>query len=489
MSATQKNRLRSIDTALGADALLIRDFSMTEQMGRLFQIEVGLLSTNEAVDFNAIVGTKATVELELPDGTQRYFNGFVSRFVQAERQQNYAHYRATLVPWTWFLTRASDCRIFQNKSVTDIIEEVFKGNEFKDYKLQVTRTYSPLEYCVQYRETDFNFVSRLMEREGIYYFFQHEDGNHTMVLTDSSSKHEAYASYGTINYKPRTHQGAEPTESVTDWVIAKEVQPGGYGLTDFNFKTPNAPITVNDSVTRQHPQSSHEMFDYPGEFDVRNDGETYAKVRIQELQTQYEVLHGQATSRGICTGSKFKLKAHPRDDQDRDYVVTGASYQASVSAYEAGKEKGAEFFSCTFTAIPAAAQYRPARTTPKPLIQGPQTAMVVGQSGQEVDTDEYGRVKLQFPWDRHGNSDQNSSCFVRVSQLWAGKGWGAINIPRIGQEVHCGVPGGRPRPSDHHRARVQRDCDSALPVAGQQDAVHHHVELKPGRAGIQRVPF
>jgi type VI secretion system secreted protein VgrG len=436
MPATQQHRLLSIETALGADALMIKDFSMTEELGRLFQIEVELASENASVDFNQVVGTQATVELELPDGSQRYFNGYISRFSQGERQRNYSSYRATLVPWLWLLTRTSDCRIFQKKTVPDILEEVFKGHGFNDFKPQLTGTYSQREYCVQYRETDFNFVSRLMEEEGIYYFFQHKDGGHTMVLTDSASKHEPFGSYSTINYKPRTHEKAEPTESITDWVIQKEVQPGAYVLADFNFTTPTAPIVVNDTVTRQHAQSSFEMFDYPGEYGVRGDGEGYAKLRIQEWQAQHELLRGQATCRGVSTGCKFTMKGHPRDDQNRDYVVTGASYHASVGGYEtAAKGQGEEFFSCSFTAMPATEQFRPARVTPRPVIQGPQTAMVVGQSGQEVDTDEYGRVKVQFPWDRHGTSDQNSSCWIRVSQLWAGKGWGGMNIPRIKQEV------------------------------------------------------
>lgn len=436
MPATQEHRFLAIGTALGDDALMVTNFVVTEQMGRLFQMEAELVSTDPAVDFDTMVGSNATVRLEMPDGKTRYFNGFVSRFVQTEQQRSFARYRATLVPWLWFLTRTADCRIFQKKKVSDIIEEVFKGHGFKDYKLQLDGTYTEWEYCVQYRETDFNFVSRLMEQEGIYYFFQHEDGKHTLVLADSASAHVPFEDYATLTYRPRTHQGEEMKETVTDWLIEKEVQPGVYALADFDFKAPSAPIVVNDNITRQHPAASFEMFDYPGEFDKRDDGEAYAKVRIQELQAQHEILRGQATVRGICSGSKFTLEGHPRDDQNRDYVVTGVSCHVSVSGYESGGQgKAEEFFTCSFTAMPASEAFRSARLTPKPLIQGPQTAMVVGKSGEEVDTDEFGRVKVQFHWDRYGKVDENSSCWVRVSHPTAGKAWGAINLPRIGQEV------------------------------------------------------
>lgn len=436
MPATQQNRFLAIGTALGDDALLIQSISITEQLGRLFQMEVELLSQDDAVDFDKMVGTNATVRLELPGGKTRYFNGFVSRFVQCEQERNYAHYRATLVPWVWFLTRNADCRIFQKKKVPDIIEEVFKAHGFKDYKLQLSGTYPEWEYCVQYRETDFNFISRLMEQEGIYYFFKHEDGVHTLILADSASAHEVTEDYDTIVYQSEGHGGQETTESVTDWVIEKEVQPGVYALGDFNFKTPAAPIVVNDNISRQHAASAFEIFDYPGEFDKRDEGEAYAKLRIQELHAQHEILRGQATARGICTGAKFTLKGHSRSDQNREYLITGVSCHISVSDYESTeKGEGEEFFTCSFTARPANEPFRSQRTTPKPVVHGPQTAIVVGKKGEEIDTDEFGRVKVQFHWDRYGKVDENSSCWVRVSQPTAGKGWGAISLPRIGQEV------------------------------------------------------
>lgn len=435
MPVIQKSRLLAIGTALTGDKLFLERFSLTEQMGRLFQIELELGSENPAIKFDDVVGTNATIHLELPDKKTRYFNGFISRFVQTEQQRNYAHYRAILVPWLWFLTRTADCRIFQKKKVPDIIEEVFKAQGFNDFKPSLSGTYDEWEYCVQYRETDFNFVSRLMEQEGIYYYFQHENGKHTLVLADSASAHSPFENYNEINYRPRI-QGEQTEESISDWIIEQEVQAGAYVVGDFNFTTPGSPILGSANISRQHASSGFEMFDYPGEFEKRAEGNAYAKIRIQELQSQHELLRGQATSRGIATGSKFSLKGHPRDEQNRDYIVISASYNAGTSEFESGSAAaGKEFYNCSFTARPASEPFRPARLTPKPIIQGPQTAIVCGKKGEEIDTDEFGRIKVQFHWDRYGKADENSSCWVRVSQAVAGKGWGSINLPRIGQEV------------------------------------------------------
>ena len=270
MPATQKSRMLAIGTVLGEDVLLIKTFTMTEHLGRLFQMEAELRSDNREIKFEDIVGTAATVRLELPDGKgTRYFNGHISRFVQIEHRGSYAVYEATLVPWVWFLTRTADCRIFQNKKVPDIIEDVFKGHGFSDYKLKLTGTYRDWEYCVQYRETDFNFISRLMEQEGIYYYFEHADGVHKLVLADSPSAHEAFEGYDTMVYRPPTTEREEHAETITEWVIEKEIQPGQYVLNDFNFTTPKTSLLANANISRQHQAADFEVYDYPGEYEQR----------------------------------------------------------------------------------------------------------------------------------------------------------------------------------------------------------------------------
>ena len=435
MSLTQKNRMIAMGTALGADVVGLRTVSVQEQLSRLFQIEAELSSEDGNIDFDKVIGTNATIRLQVADKATRYFNGFVSRFVQVANEGGYAHYRATLVPWLWFLTRTADSRIFQNKKVPDIIEQVFTGHGFHDYKLSLSGTYEPREYCVQYRETDFNFVSRLMEQEGIYYFFQHENGKHTLVLADSISAHGRFTGYGEVTFQ-ELQKGAAEREVITDWVVEMEVQPGAYTLNDFDFEKPKASLLAVANVTRQHAASSFEMYDYPGEYVKSGDGDRLAQARLDELQAQHEILRGQASARGLVPGCIFKLKGHPNQKQIREYLVTGVSLHADAGEFSSeSKPSPDEFFTCSFTAIAKDQQFRPPRLTPKPIVQGPQTAFVVGPSGEEIHTDKYGRVKVQFHWDRYGKADENSSCWIRVSTASAGKGWGAVSLPRIGQEV------------------------------------------------------
>lgn len=438
-TATQKNRTLSISTQLGPDKLLMRSISVTEHLNQLFQIELELDSTDGAIKFEDIVGTPATVSITLPNNSTRYFNGIVSRFSQ-DLQGTVPRYRATLSPWLWLLTRTSDCRIFQNMTIPAIVEQIFKDQGFNDYKLKLSATYTTLEFCVQYRESAFNFVSRLMEQAGICYFFQHTNGKHTLILTDSTSSHDTFTGYDSFNYQATGKPVAGNAEVVTEWIIEKELQSSTYLLNDFNFQTPKASLLVNNDATRSHQHADLKVYDYPGGYTTSDAGTPLAKIRIQELQSQYEILRGACTVRGVAVGSKFSLKNHPRSDQARSYLIIGMSSQETAQAYASGGSGGGGSFSCSFIAMPIATaaplvQFRPPRVTPKPVIRGPQTAIVVGSSGNEIETDAYGRVRLHFHWDRYDQKDQNSSCFVRVAQVWAGKQWGSIFIPRINQEV------------------------------------------------------
>ncbi len=435
-SPTQSNQTLAINTPLGDDKVLIVSAAITEQMGRLFEMEVELASDDPNLDFSKVVGGNATIRLEIADKQTRYFNGYISRFVQTDANGVGSSYRATLVPWLWFLTRTSDCRIFQQKSVPDIIKQVFKDQGFSDVKDSLTETYKPWDYCVQYRETDFNFVSRLMEHEGIYYFFEHENGKHTLVLADASSAHKTYTGYDNVPF--RNARGSTTLEGLASFTLEQEVQPGTYAINDFNFETPKSSLLAQSNIPTQSAQSTFQIYDYPGDYSDQSAGSEYAKIRIEELHTQYEIVHGAGNPRGLATGYTFSLTGFPRRDQNRKYLVTSASYALTAQKYSAqGTSAGEnELFACSFTGIDATKPFRAARITPKPLIQGPQTAIVVGASGDEICTDKYGRIKVQFHWDRYGKADENSSCWVRISQAaWAGKKWGAMYIPRVGQEV------------------------------------------------------
>jgi type VI secretion system secreted protein VgrG len=445
---SQALRQIAVSTPLGEDVLLVRRCSIREEISRLFRIELNLISRKRDINFDEIIGKSVTIRLELADQT-RYFNGFVSRFVQTRTERSYSVYRATVVPWLWFLTRTSDCRIFQQSmpeppdamTVPGIVKKVFKDFGFENFVSDdgLSESYREWEFCVQYRETAFNFVSRLMEQEGIAYYFKHEDGKHTLALTDSINAHTPYENYDTVPYHPH-EQGAQDKEAVTAWVMEKELQPGVFAHNDFDFENPrqaaqNALVTQS-SVSRAHEKSDFEIYDYPGEFVQHGDGESLAKLRIQELQTRHEILEGKATALGLCAGCTFKLEDHPRGDQNREYLITSTSYEIDAGEFETSRgPSGKQNWSCDFTAIPSEQPFRPARFTPKPLIQGVQTAIVTGPDGEEIHTDAFGRVTVKFHWDRHGEANENSSCWVRVSQVWAGKEWGGIHIPRIGQEV------------------------------------------------------
>ena len=437
MAFSQRHRHLTIQTVLG-DSLAVASFTYNEQLGRLFSGEVDLLSESADVDFDKLVGTPVTVGVEDSDGKTRYFSGIASRFVHTGWSGRYASYRLTMVPTMWLLSRTSDCRIFQNQTIPQILKTVLAqyGVAGEDMEFKLQGTYAPWEYCVQYRETALNFVSRLMEHEGIYYYFTHTNGAHKLIIVDSLTAHKPCPGAETIYYEGR-NKGGVKKGYVTDWIMQRELQPGSYALKDYDFLKPRLKLQGADSDPGKHKRADYEMFDFPGEFDENGDGKRYARVRIQELSCQESIARGSTNAIGITTGGKFKLSDYARKDQNADHLVTSISVQAANDSFEgeAGSGEG-DHFSCSFSAIPATKQFRTPRLTPKPIVQGPQTAMVTGPSGEEIHTDKYGRIKILFHWDRYGKADDTSSCWVRVSQAaWAGKKWGSIYIPRVGQEV------------------------------------------------------
>jgi type VI secretion system secreted protein VgrG len=436
MAYTQENRLIAIDTPLGKNTLLLQGFSGHEGISRLFSFHLDLLSLKDSISFTDIVGQNVTIEIRLADNSLRYLNGFVSRFAQSGSEERFTHYQMEVVPWLWFLTRNADCRIFQNKTIPDIIQQVFTDRGFQNFKNSLTGSYDPREYCVQYRETDFNFVSRLMEQYGIFYFFQHENGKHTLVLADSPGAYQLCAGQPSVRYE-LVAGGLDAEDAVTAWQMEQELRTGKYSLTDYNFETPSTSLLSGEpTVAKVGKNSDYEIYDYPGEYLKHSQGDALTKIRMQEEEAGHLVVSGSSVCRAFTPGYKFDLKEHYRADMNDSYVLTEVQHVASVgSSYTSAEGGSGEHYSNHFTCIPASVPFRPARITPKPFVQGPQTALVVGKSGEEIWVDKYGRVKVQFYWDRQGKKDENSSCWIRVSQNWAGKNWGAMWIPRMGQEV------------------------------------------------------
>ena len=428
-------RVMEIVTPLGEDVLLFHGMSAREEMSRPFEYQLDFLSAKADIKLDDILGKNVTIKLGLPEDQTRYFNGYVTRFSAGGTYGRYNRYFATVRPWLWFLTRTADCRIFQDLKVPDIIKKVFADHDSADFKLELTGTYRKWNYCVQYRETDFNFISRLMEHEGIGYYFRHTDGHDTMVLTDSTTKHTTVAGYEKLSFIAPTEQVRPELEHISAWDFSRDIQPGAYVHDDYDLERPSVELKTNKSLPRGYKPSTSEVYDYPGFYIQASDGEQYASVRIDELGTQFETARAVTNARGATVGALFNLEDHTRDDQNREYLIMGASYDLSFEDYEALPEGGGTGYHCSFVAMPTSQQFRPKRITPKPFVQGPQTAVVVGPGGEEIYTDKYGRVKVQFHWDRLGKKDENSSCWIRVSHPWAGKGWGTISNPRIGQEV------------------------------------------------------
>jgi type VI secretion system secreted protein VgrG len=437
MALSQNQLPITVKTSLADDILVFWRMHCRESLSEPFAYELEMLSEDATLKPQDLLGKPIQVKLELPinDGS-RYFHGYATDFGAAGGYGNFALYRATLRPWLWFLTRTSDCRIFQQKSVPDIIKSVFSDLGFSSYvKDSLSGTYPTVDYCVQYRETAFDFVSRLMEREGIYYYFTHEDGKHTLVLADGHSSHETVPGYETIPFFPPDEHRRRERDHFSEWSYAENVETVEFSLTDFDFETPKASLLTKAIVTRTHDQATYAMFDYPGGYFVKADGDTYATTRVTERQSLYEVVEGAGEVLGVASGALFTLSQYPQSSQNREYLTLFMESNFQVSDYDSSGGDQTTSFSNQIKAIPAAQQFRPARVTTQPTVRGPQTAIVVGPSGEEIYTDKYGRIKVQFHWDRLGTSDENSSCWIRVSNTWAGKTWGAMHIPRIGQEV------------------------------------------------------
>jgi type VI secretion system secreted protein VgrG len=437
MAYTQDDRVIAINTPLGKDALLLVSMSVQESISRLFRISAQLYSTNGSIDFTKIIGQRVSISLNLADGSKRYFNGFVSRFAQVGLDKRFTHYHAEIVPWFWFLTRRADCRIFQNMTIPDIVSKVFKDRGFGDFRNALQGDFEQREYCVQYRETDFNFVSRLMEQYGIFYFFEHEKDKHTLVMGNKTSVHKPCPSQSKVRLDFTAGVYSKDEDFIGTWNLEQELRPGKYALTDYNFETPSTSLLANDeTIFKVGGNDKYEVFDYPGEYTKKAEGETRTQIRMQEEEAGHLIGVGGSNCRTFASGYRFDLSGHAREDQNQAYLLTEVQHSASVgSSYSDSEGQSEEFYSNHFRCIPYSVLYRPARSTPRPFVQGPQTAVVTGKSGEEIWTDKYGRVKVQFFWDREGKKDEKSSCWIRSSQPWAGKNWGAINIPRIGQEV------------------------------------------------------
>jgi type VI secretion system secreted protein VgrG len=426
----------TITTSLGNELLFAR-MTANEHLGRLFSYQLQLLSMNGQVDLCALLGTSMTIKMEA-DSYTRYFNGIVceaeQRGFETIADLRYASYNVTLVPKPWLLTRKVDCRIYTKLSVPDIIRSVLGDIGYADIKDDLNGNYPVRDYCVQYREDCFNFISRLMEQEGIYYYFTHTSSTHTMVLADALGAHAAVSSFETIPYCPPTHRDKRNDATITDWGAAQSVNSLKYQLTDYDPLKPKASLLATESVDH-HDVTGLDVFDYPGFHVTTGDGQRYAQVRVDALNIQRSRYTGVTDACGMTTGALFTLKDFLRNEQNREYLVVGTQIHMEESDY-ASSGSSSEPFTCSFEAIESSQTYRSAPMAVKPMVVGLQTAVVTGSdTDEDIVVDQYGRVQVTFHWNKTDKPNAQSSCPVRVASPWAGKGWGAVSIPRVGQEV------------------------------------------------------
>ncbi len=415
-------------------ALMFAAMTARQTVSALDSIELTLVADKPDLKAEDLLGQPAGVSMTLRDGKARQFNGLVTRFGSGHVQGRYYQYQATLRPWLWFLTRTSDCRIYQNLTVPQIVEQVFgEHSAIANFEFKLFRSYRQRVYCVQYRETDFNFVARLLEEEGIYWFFEHGKGSHKLVLVDDTSALKVATGAEQLPYFDNGGSIPPDLDCVTSWSHSREVRTGKVALTSYDFERPSTSLAVEQHQSRSHTLDDYEQFDFEGEYTQKAEGQHLADCQLEEQQAGFERQSGASNSRSLTVGHLFKLSRHPRADQNAEHLVLRSTVMASLATYEA--DGGRDDFQCQFETMPSAQPFRPPRQTPKPFVQGPQTAVVVGPAGEEIHTDKYGRVKVQFHWDRYGKKNEQSSCWVRTSSPWAGKSFGFVQIPRIGQEV------------------------------------------------------
>src|SRR5690348_8521086 len=434
LTYAQKGRAISVETALGPDALLLESFDGEEEIAGGFRYTLGLLGKDPNVDATKLIRTPATVKLTLAYGSERVLNGLISRFMLQEQAEGLTVYEAELRPWFWFLSLTSDFCIYQNMTVPNIVKQVCKEQGFSDVVVKCIKPHPEHEYRVQYGETHLEFISRLMEEEGIFWFAEHEGKKCNLVIADENSVAKQALK---LRMSTASHETEDDTV-LQSFVVGQEVKPGKFTHMDYNFEIPSRQL-LNQSSGKV-PQ---EVTEFPGGFATSDEGHRLAHLRQQAMVAEQVEAAGVGRCRGVKVGGKIEVASHHSKTANGAYFVTSLRQSAKLGDFRSGGEPGLAF-SSAFTAIPFDTPYRPERKTEGPRAYGYESAVVVGPAGDEIFTDKYGRVKVQFFWDRRGKKDDKSSCWMRVSTVWAGKGWGIIATPRIGQEVLVAYINGDP---------------------------------------------
>jgi type VI secretion system secreted protein VgrG len=428
------DRYLRLRTPLGPDELILTRLEGEEAVSGLFRFRFEMVSPNDGLGAKDLLGKRVTGIVRRPtDEEPRYFSGMVTSFGRGPMfTRNYRYYACEIRPWFWFLTKTTDCRIFQDRDIIEIAEKIFGEHGFSDYDFGGVKSKPPKRtYCVQYRETDYDFISRLFAEEGLYYYFKHEDQKHTLMVADSNS------GYGdTFNDEVPFRAQETLTNVISRWQAAENYITGTWTQRDYDFMKPSADLTTTTKTVK--PVSGldkWEIYDYPGRYFDKGRGDGFTRKRMELSERDFELTEGESDCPGFYAGAKFTLSDHEvESEKGTEHALTRVTHLSHDYTQVSG-DADPPIYRNSFVCMPADVVFRPDRPHHKPVVVGPQTAVVVGPSGEEIYTDEHGRVKVQFHWDREGKKDEKSSCWVRVSQPWAGRRWGGIFIPRIGMEV------------------------------------------------------
>lgn len=410
----------------------VASFSAAEGISAPFQVVLDLGSEDD-VGFDEVVGKIGLLTI-LSEDTDRFFHGIVSEFSQGGRSGRFNLYRLVLVPSIWLLSLEQDCRIFQDQTIPEIVQQILEERQITSdhFAFRLQKDYEARPYCVQYRESDLNFISRLLEEEGIFYFFEHEEDKHLLVFGDGTVNYQPIEGETEIEFHPADARVPD-REFVNSFSLSRRIRPGKFAHTDYNFEQPSV-----DLMSEEEADSFQnlEVYDYPGEYKVQNTGQALARIRLQEASMAMDKGTGKGGCARFVPGFTFSLTDHEMDGFNQEYLLIDLRHLGSQpQVLEEQSRAGRIFYSNEFTAIPSSVVFRPQRDTPKPAVEGVQTAIVTGPEEEEIYTDEFGRVKVQFHWDRLGGRNENSSCWIRVASTFAGGNYGAIFTPRIGQEV------------------------------------------------------
>ncbi|HCN4669240.1 TPA: type VI secretion system tip protein VgrG, partial [Escherichia coli] len=430
--------------------LLFASLGGTETVGELFTysiklktpdiLNLGYVSPAANLQLKPMVGKDLCVNIELDGGGKRYISGLVTAARVAGHQGRSVVYELRIEPWLKILTHTSDYKAFQNKNVVEILDEVLDEYPWPVEK-RLVENYPTRAWQVQYGETDFDFIQRLMQEWGIYWWFEHNENSHTLVLADAINVHKACADSPLVCYYQK---GLKLDKEFIHTITANEsLRSGQWVLNDFDFMKPRSLLKSTVANPRETGLAEYEHYEWPGDYFTKSEGEMLTRIRMEEQCSPGSRVQGSGNIRTLMTGFTFTLENYPTAEVNREYLLVQTTLFIQDNAQHSGQEQHFSY-STSFELHPTSEVYRPQRTLSKPHTKGPQSAIVTGPTGQEIWTDKYGRVKVQFGWDRYGKNDENSSCWVRVSYPWAGKGFGGIQIPRIGQEVLVDFKNGDP---------------------------------------------